>query len=51
MHRDDVRESLEIRAVEGEQVSDLMYFQHSGEVRVVDLNATHFVGLEQSQPD
>ncbi len=50
MHRNQVCKALEVRAVEGEQMSHLMYFEHRRKMGVVDLYAKHVVRQQKPPP-
>jgi hypothetical protein len=50
MHRDHIGKPLEIRSVESKKIGYSMHFKHRCNMRVVDLNAAHFMNLHQLEP-
>jgi hypothetical protein len=51
MDRQDGGKTLEIPAVECEQMRHAMYFKHSHKMSIVDLNASHIVRKKQPTPN
>jgi len=51
MYRRESGITLEVRAVEGEQMSHSMDFKYRRQVSIMDLNAAHFAGEKEVLPN